>query len=85
MSGRSENAAVPYRVLGRTGERVSAIGIGGWHLALKHVDEELAFRRISWGALTSFPKLSASRKRMAIPLRMLPVRRLTVGLIGGPG
>ena len=31
-----------YRVLGHTGERVSAIGIGGWHLGLPHVDERLA-------------------------------------------
>jgi aryl-alcohol dehydrogenase-like predicted oxidoreductase len=35
---------IPYRELGRTGERVSAIGIGGWHLALKHVDRALAIR-----------------------------------------
>jgi len=33
-----------YRTLGDTGERVSAIGVGGWHLALKHVDEKLAVR-----------------------------------------
>jgi len=33
-----------YRILGDTGERVSAIGVGGWHLALKHVDEKLAVR-----------------------------------------
>jgi aryl-alcohol dehydrogenase-like predicted oxidoreductase len=33
-----------YRVLGRTGERVSAVGVGGWHLALPHVDEPLALR-----------------------------------------
>src|SRR5258706_1676609 len=33
-----------YRTLGSTGERVSAIGVGGWHLGLKHVDEELAIR-----------------------------------------
>src|SRR5450759_4007179 len=33
-----------YRVLGSTGEKVSAIGLGGWHLALKHVDEKLAIR-----------------------------------------
>jgi aryl-alcohol dehydrogenase-like predicted oxidoreductase len=31
-----------YRILGHTGERVSAIGIGGWHLGLPHVDERLA-------------------------------------------
>jgi hypothetical protein len=31
-----------YRVLGSTGERVSAIGVGGWHLGLKHVDEKLS-------------------------------------------
>ena len=33
-----------YRTLGSTGEEVSAIGLGGWHLGLKHVDEKLAFR-----------------------------------------
>jgi aryl-alcohol dehydrogenase-like predicted oxidoreductase len=35
-----------YRSLGRTGERVSAIGIGGWHIGLPHVDEALAIRII---------------------------------------
>lgn len=33
-----------YRTLGSTGEKVSAIGVGGWHLGLSHVDEELAIR-----------------------------------------
>jgi predicted aldo/keto reductase-like oxidoreductase len=33
---------MPYRTLGNTGERVSAIGLGGWHLALKNVDKKLA-------------------------------------------
>jgi aryl-alcohol dehydrogenase-like predicted oxidoreductase len=33
-----------YRTLGSTGERVSAIGVGGWHLGLKTVDEQLAIR-----------------------------------------
>lgn len=33
-----------YRTLGRTGEKVSAIGVGGWHLSLKHVDENLSLR-----------------------------------------
>jgi aryl-alcohol dehydrogenase-like predicted oxidoreductase len=31
-----------YRTLGSTGEKVSAIGVGGWHLGLKTVDEQLA-------------------------------------------
>jgi aryl-alcohol dehydrogenase-like predicted oxidoreductase len=33
-----------YRTLGNTGEKVSAIGVGGWHLGLKTVDEQLAIR-----------------------------------------
>jgi aryl-alcohol dehydrogenase-like predicted oxidoreductase len=37
---------MPYRTLGHTGERVSAIGLGGWHLGLKTVDEDLAIRII---------------------------------------
>src|SRR5258707_1676513 len=36
--------AMQYRILGRTGERVSAIGLGGWHLGLPHVDEQLSLR-----------------------------------------
>ena len=35
---------IPYRPLGRTGEMVSAIGLGGWHLSLSHVDEALSLR-----------------------------------------
>src|SRR2546425_756725 len=33
-----------YRDLGTTGEKVSAIGVGGWHLGLSHIDERLAIR-----------------------------------------
>ena len=33
-----------YRFLGRTGEKVSAIGVGGFHLGLGQVDEQLAIR-----------------------------------------
>src|SRR5437016_10773941 len=33
-----------YRTLGGTGEKVSAIGVGGSHLGLGHVDEQLAIR-----------------------------------------
>jgi aryl-alcohol dehydrogenase-like predicted oxidoreductase len=32
------------RILGRTGERVSVIGLGGWHLGLPDVDEQLSHR-----------------------------------------
>ena len=35
---------MPYRVLGSTGEKVSAIGLGGWHLGLSHVAEDLSLR-----------------------------------------
>ncbi len=44
MSESMSNSEMLYRTLGSTGERVSAIGLGGWHLSLKHVDEELAIR-----------------------------------------
>jgi hypothetical protein len=41
-------ADIPYRVLGQTGERVSAIGLGGWHLALNHVDTWSKRASASW-------------------------------------
>src|ERR671933_659826 len=44
MSESTSNSEMVYRTLGSTGERVSAIGLGGWHLSLKHVDEQLAIR-----------------------------------------
>src|SRR5947207_4606756 len=37
---------MPYRTLGRTGERVSAIGLGGWHLGFERLDERLSIRII---------------------------------------
>ena len=33
-----------YRTLGQTGENVSAIGVGGWHLGLPQVEEQTAIR-----------------------------------------
>ncbi len=44
MPKRAEAAISDYRVLGKTGERVSPIGLGGWHLGLPKVDEQLALR-----------------------------------------
>src|SRR6266496_3638218 len=44
MAESAASPGMPYRVLGRTGERVSAIGLGGWHLGLQHVDERLSLR-----------------------------------------
>lgn len=38
------NSSMLYRELGNTGEKVSAIGLGGWHLSLPSVDEELSQR-----------------------------------------
>jgi aryl-alcohol dehydrogenase-like predicted oxidoreductase len=40
------HSGMPTRTLGRTGVEVSLIGLGGWHLGFKHLDEELATRMI---------------------------------------
>src|SRR3954468_1668847 len=36
--------ATHYRTLGNTGEQVSRLGLGGWHLGLPKVDEQLSLR-----------------------------------------
>ena len=46
MPDQTTSGAVPIRTLGRTGERVSAIGLGGWHLGFEHLDEALSIRII---------------------------------------
>jgi aryl-alcohol dehydrogenase-like predicted oxidoreductase len=42
----SQNHEMPVRILGRTGVEVSLIGLGGWHLGFKWIDEELSIRII---------------------------------------
>src|SRR5215207_2999035 len=42
----SENFEMPVRTLGRTGVKVSLIGLGGWHLGFKHLHEQLSTRII---------------------------------------
>jgi predicted aldo/keto reductase-like oxidoreductase len=44
VSERATDTISEYRVLGNTGERVSPIGLGGWHLGLPTVDEKLSLR-----------------------------------------
>src|SRR5664279_5030567 len=46
MSNTTAMQGMLYRTLGSTGEKVSAIGIGGWHIGLKGVDEQLSIRII---------------------------------------
>jgi aryl-alcohol dehydrogenase-like predicted oxidoreductase len=44
VSEKPTLAVSQYRALGKTGERVSPIGLGGWHIGLPTVDEQLSLR-----------------------------------------
>ncbi|HEX7481712.1 MAG TPA: aldo/keto reductase [Polyangiales bacterium] len=46
MTNSMARQGMLYRTLGGTGEKVSAIGIGGWHIGLNSVDEQLSIRII---------------------------------------
>src|ERR1044072_6938035 len=41
-----EISEMPMRTLGRSGVKVSLVGLGGWHLGFKFIDEELSVRII---------------------------------------
>ncbi len=43
-SAHAADQAIPHRTLGRTGEKVSIIGIGGYHLGAPSVEEQEAIR-----------------------------------------
>ncbi len=49
MPIKEPNPEMIYRVLGSTGETVSAIGMGGWHLGSEKVDEQLSLRIVRTG------------------------------------
>jgi aryl-alcohol dehydrogenase-like predicted oxidoreductase len=46
MEYKTDRSGMPYRELGSTGEKISSIGLGGWHIGLKKVDESLSLRII---------------------------------------
>jgi hypothetical protein len=74
---------VPYRVLGSTGERVSALGLGGWHLGLTSVDERLSIRIVREAVDGSTQtasiscntmRFSATKIRIGFSMRKAPTR-----------
>ena len=44
MPKNLDSSEMLYRDLGTTGEKVSAIGLGGWHIGLKRVSEKLSLK-----------------------------------------
>jgi len=38
--GKNSKGEIPYRILGRTGERVSIVGLGGYHIGIQKEEQE---------------------------------------------
>jgi len=49
MDNTRMDNSIPYRTLGRTGEKVSSIGLGGYHLGRSNVSEAEAIKLIQAG------------------------------------
>src|SRR5215204_3663117 len=44
----SQQTEMPMHTLGRTGIKVSLVGLGGWHLGFDYIDEDLSIRMIRY-------------------------------------
>ena len=76
MGAETTSSSVPYRTLGRTGEKVSAIGLGGFHIGVPRTDDEASriIRRAIDQGLTFMDNCwdyhdGASERRMGAALR----------------
>jgi predicted aldo/keto reductase-like oxidoreductase len=49
LRGAASGREIPRRVLGHTGEKVSIVGIGGYHLGQPHVTEADSIRIVRTG------------------------------------
>ena len=49
----SQQTEMPMRTLGRTGVKVSLVGLGGWHLGFDYIDEDLSIRMIGTPSITA--------------------------------
>ena len=71
------NSDMPMRTLGRTGVKVSLVGLGGWHLGFDYIDEDLSIRMIRYAIDNGINFMDncwdysdgASEKRMGKALR----------------
>ena len=69
-SGSTSEGGMPYRALGRTGERVSAIGLGGYHIG-KQPEEQESIRLIRSaidGTTTGAPAKFVWERRCAMDI-----------------